>query len=63
MAKDIYHDIVKNAVIKDGWEVTHDPMTLLDKPLKIDYEIDLGAEKFIAAERGTEKIAIEIKID
>jgi XisH protein len=61
MAKDVYHYIVKNAIIKDGWTVTHDPMTLLDKPLNIDYEIDLGAEKIIAAERGTEKIAIEIK--
>jgi XisH protein len=61
MAKDVYHDVVKNAIIKDGWTITHDPMTLTDKALNIDYEIDLGAEKLIAAERGTEKIAIEVK--
>ena len=25
-AKDIYHDTVKNALIKDGWTITHDPL-------------------------------------
>jgi XisH protein len=25
MAKDFYHTIVKNALLKDGWRVTHDP--------------------------------------
>lgn len=29
--------------------------------MKIDYEIDLGAEKLLAAEKGSEKIAVEIK--
>ena len=24
--KDIYHDTVKNALIKDGWTITHDPL-------------------------------------
>ncbi|MET0113843.1 MULTISPECIES: element excision factor XisH family protein [Limnospira] len=24
-AKDIYHDAVKNALIKDGWTITFDP--------------------------------------
>jgi hypothetical protein len=27
-AKDIYHDTVKNALIKDGWTITHDPLVL-----------------------------------
>ena len=26
MAKDIYHDPVKEALIKDGWTITHDPL-------------------------------------
>jgi XisH protein len=26
-AKDIYHDAVKNALIKDGWTITADPNT------------------------------------
>lgn len=28
-AKDRYHDIVKEALVKSGWTVTHDPRTLL----------------------------------
>jgi hypothetical protein len=28
MAKDIFHQQVKNALIKDGWKITHDPFTL-----------------------------------
>ncbi|NES81813.1 MAG: hypothetical protein F6K10_10645 [Moorea sp. SIO2B7] len=26
-AHDIYHQSVKNALIKDGWIITHDPFT------------------------------------
>ncbi len=58
-AKDIFHDCFKASLIKDGWQVTHDPFTL--KIGKKDLFIDLGAEKLLAAERDTQKIAIEIK--
>ena len=61
MAKDIYHQQVREALIKDGWTITHDPLALENKGEKMDYEIDLGAEKLIGAERGTEKIAVEVK--
>jgi hypothetical protein len=27
-AKDIYHDTVKNALVKDGWTITHDPLRI-----------------------------------
>lgn len=27
-AKDIYHDCVRNALIKNGWTITHDPLNL-----------------------------------
>ena len=27
-ARDMYHTAVKNALIKDGWTITHDPLTL-----------------------------------
>lgn len=49
----------KNALIKDGWIITHDPyvLTLGQK----DVYIDLGAEKMIAAEKGDKKIAVAIK--
>lgn len=59
-AKDIFHDKVKNALIKDGWTITDDPYSL-----KWDNGenllIDLAAERIIAAEKDNEKIAVEIK--
>ena len=30
MAKDLYHNAVRNALIKDGWTITHDPLRLED---------------------------------
>ena len=60
MAKDRYHYLVKEALIKDGWIITHDPYTLRD--WDPDWEIDLGAEKIIAAEKENEKIAVEVKL-
>ena len=57
--RDLYHDTVKNALVKDGWTITHDPFKL---PVGIrDSFVDLGAQKLVAAEKGTRKIAIEIK--
>jgi XisH protein len=58
-AKDIYHDCVKNALIKDGWKITDDPLSL--KIGKKDIFIDLAAEKLLAAEKQGKKIAIEVK--
>ena len=58
-ANDIYHDAVKNALIKDGWKITDDPLILSIG--KKDLFIDLGAEKLIAAEKDQQKIAVEIK--
>ena len=60
MAKDIYHKIVKEALIKDGWTITHDPY-LIPRHKRKPYEADLGAEKFFAAERDLEKIVVEVK--
>jgi hypothetical protein len=59
MARDFYHNIVKYALIKDGWRITHDPYKI--KIEDIGYEIDLGAEPMIAAEKGGQVIAVEIK--
>ena len=58
-AKDKFHQIVKNAIEKDGWIVTHDPYPL--QAGSFDLAIDLGAEEIVAAEREGRKIAIEIK--
>jgi len=57
--KDIYHDAVRNALIKDGWTITHDPL-ILKWGLK-DLYVDLGAERLVAAEKEGRKIAVEIK--
>jgi XisH protein len=59
MAKDLFHDVVKTALIKDGWQITDDPLFL--KVGGVDFFIDLGAEKLLAAERDGKKIAVEIK--
>jgi hypothetical protein len=59
-AKDKLHEAVRNALIKDGWNITDDPLYLKISE-KIDFYIDLGAEKLISAEKEGEKIAVEIK--
>lgn len=60
MAKDIFHQQVKNALITDRWKITHDPFIIrMSEAIKL--QIDLAAENAIAAERGSEKIAVEIK--
>lgn len=58
-ARDRYHDCVRNALIKDGWTITKDPYTL--KWGTKDLFVDLGAERILAAQKGAEKIAVEIK--
>jgi hypothetical protein len=60
MVKDKYHDLVRQALEKENWEITHDPYKI--KLGKRRGYIDLGAEKMvIAAEKKGEKIAVEIK--
>ncbi|MCP5500984.1 MAG: XisH family protein [Leptospiraceae bacterium] len=59
MAKDLFHDAVKRALEKDGWEITDDPLEIKYKKVKL--YIDLGAEKFLEAQKGNKKIAVEIK--
>lgn len=59
MAKDIYHDLVKEALLKEGWTITHDPYPM--EQWDPEWEIDLGAEKIIGAEKESQKIAVEVK--
>ena len=59
MARDLFHAVVKDALIKEGWQITHDPFP-------VDYgdvqmQIDLGAERLIAATKDRETIAVEVK--
>jgi XisH protein. len=57
--QDIYHDCVKNALAKEGWEITDDPLTIEFQDLRL--YADLAAEKLFAAERNHRKIVVEIK--
>lgn len=60
MARDVFHQQVKKALIKDGWLITHDPLTIrISEVIKL--QIDLAAESAIAAEKDSIKIAVEIK--
>ena len=58
-AKDIYHDSFVHALQKDGWTLTHDPLTVTVEDTRV--MVDVGAERVVAAERGEERIAVEIK--
>jgi|GEM_PF-1516655 len=45
-AKDLDRDLVRNALIEEGWTITHDPLFL---PYgKKDMYVDLGAERLMA---------------
>jgi hypothetical protein len=58
-AKDIFHDAVRNGLEKEGWVITDDPLRI--RAGRVDMQIDLGAKRIIAAEKGEQKIAVEIK--
>jgi hypothetical protein len=59
MARDVFHDAVRHALIRDGWTITDDPYTL--KIEGVNIQIDLGAERLIAATKEDERIAVEVK--
>jgi hypothetical protein len=59
MAKDLFHDAVKQALLKEQWIITADPLKIKIEGVKL--EIDLAAEKVFAAEKAGRKIAVEIK--
>jgi XisH protein len=58
-ARDLYHDAVKTALIKDGWDILADPYRIQYKD--VDLYADLAAERPIAVEREGQKIVVEIK--
>ena len=58
-ARGRYHQHVVDALIRDGWRITHDPLTV--RVGAKDMFIDLGAERFLGAEKAGRKIAVEIK--
>ncbi|MEA5603245.1 XisH family protein [Nostoc sp. UHCC 0252] len=58
-AKDIFHAAVRQALIKEQWVITADPLVI--KINKVKLEIDLAAEKIFAAQKAGRKIAVEVK--
>jgi hypothetical protein len=58
-AKDLFHNTVKTALDKDGWNITDE--NLFIQVEDIDFYIDLAAERLLAAEKTGQKIAVEIK--
>ena len=48
--RDFYHNAFKEALVKDGWTITHDPLTLLSK-IEGGLQTDLGAEKSYCRKR------------
>ena len=59
-ARDKVHQAFINALVADGWSITHDPFPLTygDQQLYVDVGAEKGA---IGAEKGEQKIAVEIK--
>lgn len=58
-AKDVFHQAVRSALEKDGWQITHDPLSI--KIDGLEFRIDLGAQRVLAAQKQGQKIAIEVK--
>jgi XisH protein len=59
MARDVFHYAVRKGLEKEGWVITGDSLKI--KAGGVEMQIDLGAERVIAAEKEGEKIAVEIK--
>ena len=58
--KDNFHDAVTNALSKDGWKITNDPLFVPTEG-GVNFFIDLGLEQIIGAEKNGRNIAVEIK--
>lgn len=57
--RDTLHLSLRRTLEKDGWIITNDPLVLiLEKTL---LKADIGAEKFLVAEKKNAKIAVEVK--
>jgi XisH protein len=59
MARDKFHQEVKEALQNEGWHITHDPLYL--KIGKMPIHIDMGAQRIFGAEKEGKKIAVEVK--
>jgi hypothetical protein len=58
-ARNVHHDALVEALIADGWTITHDPLKLSLGNRRV--YVDIGAEKAIGAEKGGRRIAVELQ--
>jgi hypothetical protein len=66
--RDAIHNIIRQALVKEGWEITDDPYVIsygerflfIDLPARLDV-LNGIAGRFIGARRGSSRIAVEIK--
>lgn len=57
--RDTYHPLVKQALMREGWTITHDPYYFVEADPELS--TDMGAERTFGAERDTVKIVVEVK--
>lgn len=57
--RDDFHYPVRRALEKEGWAITHDPVTLYFMDVRL--KADLGGVRYIAAQKEGGKIAVEVK--
>ena len=55
--RDVIHDAVKNALVKDGWEITADPYRIIYKDATL--EADMRADKLFVATRERGDLAMD----
>lgn len=58
--KDNFHQTVKEALEKDNWTITHDPLFVPTEGGN-NFFIDLGSKKIVGIEKEGRRIAVEIK--
>jgi len=60
MAKDLYHEAVKTALMKEGWKILAEEFEIKPDDA-LTFFIDLQVEKFIRAEKEKRIILVEVK--
>jgi hypothetical protein len=59
MARDLFHDVVKSALIKDGWTITDDPLFL--KVGGVDFLLILAQKNFLLLNEMAKKSPLRLK--
>jgi XisH protein len=61
-ARDLYYDLVKNALRKDGWRITHNPLRLPQQAHGTQTQPgEVTEEPLLAAAKDERKIAVAVK--